>query len=41
MDVDGLKMVNDTRGHAAGDELIKGAASCMTRCYGETVRCTG
>lgn len=35
MDVDGLKMVNDTMGHAAGDELIKGAASCMTRCYGE------
>ena len=28
-DVNGLKKVNDTLGHAAGDELIKGAASCL------------
>lgn len=34
MDVNGLKVVNDTLGHAAGDELIIGAANCMKRCFG-------
>ncbi len=29
IDVNGLKKVNDTLGHAAGDELIKGAADCL------------
>ncbi len=29
VDVNGLKPVNDTKGHAAGDELIKGAADCL------------
>ena len=29
VDVNGLKTVNDTKGHAAGDELIKGAADCL------------
>jgi diguanylate cyclase (GGDEF)-like protein len=29
IDVNGLKTVNDTKGHAAGDELIKGAANCL------------
>ena len=33
-DVNGLKTVNDTLGHAAGDELIQGAADCMRRCFG-------
>ena len=28
-DVNGLKRVNDSMGHAAGDELIKGAADCL------------
>lgn len=28
-DVNGLKKVNDTKGHAGGDELIKGAAECL------------
>ena len=28
-DVNGLKMVNDTLGHVAGDELIKAAADCL------------
>ena len=31
MDVNGLKLVNDTMGHEAGDELIIGAADCMKR----------
>ncbi len=30
IDVNGLKLVNDTKGHAAGDELIMGAADCLT-----------
>ncbi len=34
MDVNGLKIVNDTLGHSAGDELIIGAASCMKQCFG-------
>ncbi len=29
IDVNGLKTVNDTIGHSAGDELIKGAADCL------------
>jgi len=29
VDMNGLKVVNDTYGHAAGDELIKAAASCL------------
>lgn len=35
MDVNGLKCVNDTQGHAAGDELIQGAAECMQQCFGK------
>jgi len=34
IDVNGLKVVNDEIGHAAGDELIKGAAECMQRVFG-------
>jgi diguanylate cyclase (GGDEF)-like protein len=34
VDVNGLKTVNDTLGHDAGDELIQGAASCLKRCLG-------
>jgi diguanylate cyclase (GGDEF)-like protein len=34
LDVNGLKPVNDTLGHAAGDELLTGAAGCMRRCFG-------
>ena len=30
VDVNGLKTVNDTKGHAAGDELIKGTADCLS-----------
>ncbi len=34
IDVNGLKTVNDTKGHAAGDELIKGAAGCLALTVG-------
>lgn len=34
IDVNGLKIVNDEIGHAAGDELIKGAADCMRDAFG-------
>ena len=33
-DLNGLKRANDTLGHAAGDELIKGAADCLRACFG-------
>ena len=33
MDVNGLKTVNDTQGHQAGDLLLKGAAQCMLQCF--------
>lgn len=35
MDVNGLKKVNDTYGHMAGDELIIGAAKCIQTVMGE------
>ncbi len=34
IDVNGLKVVNDTLGHGAGDELIVGASECMKQCFG-------
>lgn len=34
LDVNGLKTINDTLGHAAGDELIIGAGWCMKKCFG-------
>lgn len=34
MDVNGLKVTNDTMGHAAGDELLQGAAKCILQCFG-------
>lgn len=34
LDVNELKIVNDNYGHAAGDELLIGAATCMRRCLG-------
>ena len=35
MDVNGLKTVNDTYGHMAGDELIIGAAKCIQSTIGK------
>jgi diguanylate cyclase (GGDEF)-like protein len=43
-DLNGLKKANDTFGHDAGDELIKGAAVCLKRCfapYGRVYRTGG
>ena len=34
LDVNGLKVVNDTLGHTAGDELIIGACQCMKKSLG-------
>lgn len=39
IDVNGLKDVNDGLGHAAGDELIRGAAGCIERVLGDGGRC--
>lgn len=44
IDVNGLKVVNDSLGHEAGDELILGACQCMTKCfskYGKLYRTGG
>lgn len=44
IDVNGLKTVNDTLGHDAGDELIRGAADCLKEClepYGTVYRTGG
>lgn len=35
VDVNGLKTVNDTLGHSAGDEIIVGAADCLTKVFGQ------
>lgn len=34
-DVNGLKNINDIKGHLAGDELIKGAATCLKLGFGD------
>lgn len=44
MDINGLKVTNDTLGHEAGDELIRGAATCITQALedkGRTYRIGG
>lgn len=39
IDINGLKQVNDTLGHDAGDELIVGAARCVETAMGEEAGC--
>lgn len=36
LDIDGLKKINDTYGHAAGDELITRAAAVLRKCIRKT-----
>ena len=33
-DVNYLKKTNDTRGHNAGDELLRNSAECISKCFG-------
>ena len=43
-DVNGLKYINDTKGHMAGDEIIKGGAKCLREAFlgsGEIFRTGG
>lgn len=39
VDINGLKKVNDQMGHEAGDELIRGAAACITNTFCQNGRC--
>lgn len=39
IDINGLKVVNDTLGHDAGDELITGAANCIREGLGPYGKC--
>ncbi len=34
-DLNGLKQINDSKGHLAGDKLIIGAGDCMTKVFGD------
>ncbi len=39
IDINGLKLVNDTLGHIAGDELIAGASKCISQVFSSIGRC--
>lgn len=34
LDANGLKVINDTKGHTAGDEMLIGVSQCMKKCLG-------
>ena len=38
-DINGLKVINDTKGHKAGDELILAAAQCIVETFGKYGQC--
>ncbi len=35
IDLNGLKEINDSKGHEAGDLLIKGAGQCISQCFAD------
>ena len=37
IDANGLKQINDTLGHAAGDEMLIGVSQCMKKCLQMTI----
>lgn len=39
IDANGLKLVNDSLGHEAGDELLQGGAECIMRCFQDRGGC--
>lgn len=39
LNVNRLKLTNDESGHAAGDELVLGAAKCISETFGKAGRC--
>ncbi len=39
VDINGLKQINDSLGHEAGDELIRGAADCIVKAMGAGRSC--
>ena len=39
IDINGLKFVNDTMGHPAGDQVIRYAAECISEVFGQYGKC--
>lgn len=39
IDINGLKVINDTYGHEAGDKLIIGASQCIRNCFQKDGNC--